>query len=72
MCYPTCQAETRREVNAYSSIHGWSIASASAYHYACMHAYIVMNHIDATIDITHRIVPGTRVVGMLVVGTVIS
>jgi len=50
------------------SIHGWSIASASL----CMHAYIIMNHIDATIDITHRIVPGTRVVGMLVVGTVIS
>ena len=37
-----------------------------------MHACIVMNHIDATIDITHRIVPETRLVGMLVVGTVIS
>jgi hypothetical protein len=53
-------------------VNPWVVYSISISISLCMHAYIVMNHIDATIDITHRIVPGTRVVGMLVVGTVIS
>ena len=53
-------------------INPWVVYSISISISLCMHTYTVMNHIDATIDITHRIVPGTRVVGMLVAGTVIS